>query len=413
MRWRGLGPLIGVWSLLLLGSGDCAKPGWLVEFEETMDAELPRLEESLAGLTATIAALPADVDARLRARIVEAERMVRDVADGIGVLLADERAAVDAALLARIRQLRVEIHVLTAEVAAVVAGTADRIGFAVERLVVDVEGAAQAVLLDLDVQVASVNRVGARTVARVGSLRLAFVGRLIGAGVIALGLVAITVAFIARRGDGPWLPQTITGGVVIGVGVALLVVGELRRDVLQGDVVLGHSPCPAALAGAAGLVGGGAVDEAELPRVIRAVAALLACEAMADDVAVLRRAQVRATELRARMGLGERCVGDVDCGSGRRCAAESGYCVEGCTADAACRAGQLCHPADGRCGPPCAGSSCGRGARCGAEGRCASTAVAGGVDVGRWGVLARCGDAGCLRTLDSALARRMLEARSP
>lgn len=414
MSARRLRPLLLALAVMLGGADACDKPGWVTEFEQTMDREIPRVEQSLDRLGDRIDRLPDDIDARLAAHIRGLEAALRDIADGLAIIGAEGRQTLDAALLARVRQLEGSVLTLTTEVDRVAADRSAQVTLAVDDLLVDVERGARQVLDTWALQLGQVRWQGEQALASAGRVKLEWLGRLVGAGVILLGLVGFSVAFITRRRDGPWIPQVVVALLFVGLGAVIALSGATRRALLGGEVVMGHRPCPRALATAAQLLSetSDPPTEQQLTAAVQGVGALLACQAMAADADVFAKARVRAAELRRMLGLDSGCVDDLECHPGEHCAPDTGVCDAGCQSDTNCPAGQVCHPADRRCAPPCRTGECGADARCAPDGHCRRTTPPTRRPPRRpvgWAEVAVCRDIRCLRGAESPLARQLLE----
>ncbi len=423
-------------TLSLTGASDCTKPGWVTDFEQRMDAAVPRLEQALIDMGESLGPAVDRLDELTRQRVIEFDQALREHVEGLQAMLEAQGEQIDLRLLARVEQLTRAAEDFARDLNRIAQGLQADITGSVDQLLLQTEEAAGAWLGALDLAVARVEQAGDHQVARVYSQTAGVIVQATGGLLLVIGVVfgGIFVnlmvkpragadadadevssperaALRKRRNRTRWIPL-IGVCVVMILGGILMVSNAVRNWFLTSEVLVVEDPCSAPLARGLQTL---SQHESRSPLTGAAVAditgvlpELMACRAMTGVGAHQQRATEQIDRLRGILGADDMCVRDTQCPSGSRCDVYSGRCTARCSVDAHCPAREVCHADFGRCAPLCTrDAACAGGGECDASGRCRRRGPAGrlpgvGVHVLRpaigWRELARCGsDIACLK----------------
>lgn len=405
-------------ALALLALGNvCEKPGWLAELERTVDRAVPLLEDALAKLAKDLPAAVAKLDENAGKRLKELDTTLRDAVDGLNYVLENNRGRLDAALAARVEQVTQIAQSLAADVAAIARGLSTRISTTVSQLLLSTQLAANRLLVDIGAQITRIEREGDRVVADVHSEADDVIVRIVGLGLIVIGLIGggLVLLLQVRRRRLPVLGIQLGVVVVVTAAGALLTLsmGVRRRFVPVEQVVVDHTVCPQALARSAEYLGKyqARVTPEAVAEATEIMPAVASCLSMGGSADLTERATLRLAEIRRMLQIAPPCLSSAECIAGQTCNQATGACRRTCIQSRDCDAGEVCHPALRTCGKPCTGA-CPGGGEC--SGGSCRTAAEVRIPGGRgWSRLAACAkDTACLQILDSP-AREALRKLQP
>jgi hypothetical protein len=359
----------------------CDKPDWLTDFENSMDAAIPRITQAMDSLAADLPKLVDPIDQTLADKIKSLDTMLREQIDGLNVALDDARGQLDVALLARAQQIANFATLFSALVAQIARHEQTQLALDVDNLLATTDAEVASLLTSLRLATRNVRQEGDARLAEAYSITQDLAVRGVGGILLLLGLVAGAIVFLVKV---PTLARAIAGGSVVlcmVAGVLLLLSASLRaRLVPSQTLTISHNSCSGALVKADRyLVTYGRVEPLPGAAVVEAVPVirqLLACMATATVRSQLDLAKTRLASVRHMLKIDSPCHANADCPAGRRCQFETATCTDRCAGDQECRQGSICHDYLGKCLPLCGGGGtrCPPPAVC-SQGRCVASLV--------------------------------------
>jgi hypothetical protein len=374
LRRSSAATLVAGAALFLLTG--CSKPGWLTDFENTMNAAIPTLTQAMDSLAADLPKLVDPLDKVLADQIKNLDSMLREQIDGLNIALDDSRGQLDLALMARTQQIAAAAKLLATLVGQIARREQKQLAFGVENLLATTDAEVGSLLTTMRVATRNVRQVGDQRLAEAYSITQDLMVRVAGGILLLLGLIGGAIVCFVKA------PNLARGfalaavAVCMGAGIVLLASGSLRGMLIaKQTLTLAHAPCPGALVTANGyllrhdttrpLPGAAVVEGAQVIR------RLLVCMATATVRHQLDQAQARLASIRHLLKIDQPCQGNADCPPGRRCQRETATCTDRCASDQSCDRGLICHDYMGKCLPLCdgGGTRCPSPAVC-AQGRC-------------------------------------------